>query len=542
MRLNYSLQTLRGDIFGGIAAAVVALPIALAFGVASGLGPAAGIYGAIAAGFFAAIFGGTRSLVTDPTGPMTVAIAGIVTIESEGDLAKAATIIILAGLIQVFLGLLRIGRFVAYTPYSVISGFMSGIGIIIILIQVLPVIGHDVAPGRALNSLAALPGLISQANWHALVIAAVTLGVCVFWPKAFNKYLPYSIVAMLVGSLLGLLWLTGAPNIASIGDIPTALPEIQIPVFSPDLLLSSLQPALILALLGSIDTLLTALIADSHTRSQHNPNRELMAQGVGNMASGLIGGLPGAGATTGTVINIRTGGRTPVSGALHSVILLALVLGLGVYAEDIPLAVLAGILLKVGWDIIDWPFLRRSLHIERAHLLVMGITLGLTVFLDLTTAVAIGLIAAGMAGAWHLERLELDRVVSVPILDQGFLPGHDEDEDEFIARVGMVAFHGSFSVASANKMVNAIGADIREHEVVIFDFTNAAYIDESAAMVIRQMVDIAEEEDTGSIVMGLSGTVADNLNALDVLGRIPPDRFVTTLDEAKELAGQLLEG
>ena len=539
MRLNYSLPTLRGDVFGGLAAAVVALPIALAFGVASGLGPAAGLYGAIAVGFFAALFGGTRSLVSDPTGPMTVAIAGIVTIQSDGDPAKAFTIIVLAGLIQVFLGLLRIGRFVAYTPYSVISGFMSGIGIIIIVIQVLPVIGHPVAAGGALNSLTALPGLLSQANWHALIIAAVTLGVCVFWPKAFNKYLPYSIVAMLAGSLLGLFWLTEAPDI---GAVPTALPQLQLPLLSPDLLLSSLQPALILALLGSIDSLLTALIADSLTRSQHNPNRELMAQGIGNMASGLIGGLPGAGATTGTVINIRTGGRTPVSGALHSVILLALVLGLGVYAADIPLAVLAGILLKVGWDIIDWPFLRRSLHIERAHLLVMGLTLGLTVFLDLTTAVAIGLIAAGMAGAWHLERLELDRVVSVPILDQGFLPGHEEDEDAFIARVGMVAFHGSFSVASSNKMFNAIGADIREHEVVIFDFTDAAYIDESAAMVIKRMVDIAEEEDTGAIIMGLSGEAADNLNALAVLSRIPPERFVTTLDEAKGLAGRILEG
>ena len=539
MRLNYSFQTLRGDVFGGIAAAVVALPIALAFGVASGLGPAAGLYGAIAVGFFAALFGGTRSLVTDPTGPMTVAIAGIVVVQSEGDPAKAFTIIILAGLIQVFLGLLRIGRFVAYTPYSVISGFMSGIGIIIIVIQVLPVIGHPVAAGGALNSLTALPGLIDQANWHALAIAAVTLGVCVFWPKRLNKYLPYSIVAMLAGTLLGLVWLTGAPNI---GAVPTELPQLQLPLLSPDLLLSSLQPALILALLGSIDSLLTALIADSLTRSQHNPNRELMAQGIGNMASGLIGGLPGAGATTGTVINIRTGGRTPVSGALHSLILLALVLGLGVYAADIPLAVLAGILLKVGWDIIDWPFLRRSLHIERAHLLVMALTLGLTVFLDLTTAVAIGLIAAGMAGAWHLERLELDRVVSVPILDQGFLPGHEADEDVFIARVGMVAFHGSFSVASSNKMFNAIGADIREHEVVIFDFTDADYIDESAAMVIKRMVDIAEEEDTGAIIMGLSGAVADNLNALAVLARIPKERFVTTLDEAKSLAGQILEG
>ena len=551
MRLNYSLQTLRGDVFGGIVAGVVALPIALAFGVASGLGPAAGIYGAIAAGFFAAVFSGTRSLVTNPTGPMTVAVAGIVvTLGAEGDPFKVFFIIALAGVFQVLLGLLRIGRFVAYTPYSVISGFMSGIGIIIILLQLLPIIGQPVVPGRALNSLVAFPEQVGQGNWHAAVIAVVTLAVCVFWPKAFNRYLPYSIVALLAGTGLGLFWLTGAPVI---GEVPTALPGLWPPELLAqlwaqpaaelrDLLLESLQPALILALLGSIDSLLTSLIADSMTRSQHNPNRELMAQGIGNVAAGLIGGLPGAGGTTGTVINIRSGGRTQVSGALHSVLLLALVLGLGVYAEDIPHAVLSGILLKVGWDIIDWPFLRRSLHIERAHLLVMGLTLGLTVFLDLTTAVAIGLIAAGMAGAWHLERLELDRVVSVPLLDRGFLPGHEEDEDEFVSRVGLVAFHGNFSVASSNKMVNAIGADIREHEVVIFDFSDANYVDVSAAMVIKQMVDIAEEEDTGAIIMGLSGEAAHILTALDALGRIPEERFVTGLDEAKELAGRILEG
>ena len=551
MRLNYSLQTLRGDVPGGVAAAVVVLPLALAYGVASGLGPAAGLYGAIAAGFFAAVFGGTRSLITGPSGAMTVAIAGIVvTVGAEGDPVKVFFIIALAGAFQVLLGLLRIGRFVVYTPYSVISGFMSGIGIIIILLQLLPIIGQPAAVGRALNSLAAFPGQVGQGNWHAAVIGVVTLGVCVFWPKGFNRYLPYSIAALLAGTGLGLFWLTGAPVI---GEVPTGLPDLWLPRLLGlpvaellgtlrDLLLESLQPALILALLGSIDSLLTSLIVDSMTRSQHNANRELMAQGIGNMASGLVGGLASAGNMPGTAVNIRTGGRTPVAGALHSSLLLALLLGLGVYAEDIPHAVLAGILLKTGWDIIDWPFLRRSLRIERAHLLVMGLTLGLTVFLDLTTAVAIGLIAAGMAGAWHLERLELDRVVSVPLLDRGFLPGHEEDEDEFVSRVGLVAFHGNFSVASSNKMVNAIGADIREHEVVIFDFSAANYVDVSAAMVIKQMVEVAVEEGTEAIIMGLSGEVARILTALDALGQIPEERFVAGLDEAKELAGRILEG
>ena len=550
MRLNYSLQTLRGDVFGGIVAGVVALPIALAFGVASGLGPTAGLYGAIAAGFFAAVFSGTRSLVTNPTGPMTVAVAGIVvTLGAEGDPFKVFFIIALAGVFQILLGLLRIGRFVAYTPYSVISGFMSGIGIIILLLQLLPVIGQPVVPGRALNSLVAFPEQLSQGSWHAAVIAAVTLAVCVFWPKGFNRYLPYSIVALLVGTGLGLFWLTGSPVI---GDVPTGLPDLWLPrllalpagellATMGELLLESVEPALILALLGAIDSLLTALIADSMTRSQHNPNRELMAQGIGNVAAGLIGGLPGAGGTTGTVINIRSGGQTQVSGALHSVLLLALVLGLGVYAEDIPHAALAGILLKVGWDIIDWPFLRRSLRIKRAQLLVMALTLGLTVFLDLTTAVAIGLIAAGMVGAWHLEWLELDRVVSVPLLDRWFLPGQEGNAGSFVSRVGLVAFNGNFSVASANKMVNGVGADIREHEVVILDFSAASYVDVSAAMVIKQMVDVAVEEGTGVIIMGLSGQVARIMTELDALGGIPEEWFVGDLEEAKEAAGRILE-
>ena len=551
MGLNYSLPALRGDVSGGVAAAVVVLPLALAYGVASGLGPAAGLYGAIAAGFFAAIFGGTRSLITGPSGAMTVAIAGIVvTLGAEGDPVKVFFIIVLAGAFQVLLGLLRIGRFVVYTPYSVISGFMSGIGIIIILLQLLPIIGQPVMSGRALNSLVAFPGQLGQASWHAAVIGAVALGVCIFWPKSFNRYLPYSIAALLAGTGLGLFWLTGAPVI---GEIPTGLPDLWLPRLLGlpagellgmlgELLLEAVEPALILALLGAIDSLLTSLAVDAMTRSQHNPNRELMAQGVGNMASGLVGGLASAGNMPGTAINIRTGGRTPVAGALHASLLLALALGLGVYAEDIPHAVLAGILIKTGWDIIDWPFLRRSLHIERAHLLVMGLTLGLTVFLDLTTAVAIGLIAAGMVGAWHLEWLELDRVVSAPLLDRWFLPGHEGNAGSFVSRVGLVAFNGNFSVASANKMVNAVGADIREHEVVILDFSAASYVDVSAAMVIKQMVDVAVEDGTGVIIMGLSGQVARIMTELDALGGIPEEWFVGDLEEAKEVAGRILEG
>ena len=538
--MSYDLQTFRGDVFGGITAAVVGLPVALAFGVASGLGALAGIYGAIAVGFFAAVFGGTRSQISGPTGPMSVAMAVIVTSNAD-NLAEAFTIVIMAGLIQVLLGVMRIGRFVAFTPYSVISGFMSGIGIIIILIHTLPFLGSAIVTGGPLGAVRAWPDAINDVNFSALSIAAVTLAVGVVWPSRLRKFLPPTLAALTAGTLLSVLWLSNTPVI---GEVPTGLPDVQLPDLSLSALTGAVQPALTIALLGSIDSLLTSLIADSMTRTRHKPNRELVGQGIGNLAAGLIGGLPGAGATMGTVVNVRAGGRTQVSGVLRTAILLALVLGLGKYIETIPHAVLAGILMKVGWDIIDWRFLTRIHRVQREHLLVMLITLGLTVFLDLVTAVAIGLIAAGMASARQFERLELDSVVSVPLLDRSFL-GSQEDADEidfFSARVGLVALRGSFTVASSNKLIDTISVDIRDHEVVILDFSGTVYMDDSAALVVEQLIDSAIAEDTQCIVMGLSGSPAATLKTLNVLRRVPADRFVATLDEARETAERIFEG
>ena len=538
LNVDYDLQTFRGDVFGGITAAVVGLPVALAFGVASGLGALAGIYGAIAVGFLAAVFGGTRSQISGPTGPMAVAMAVIVTAYADS-LAKAFTIVIMAGTIQILLGVLRIGRFVSYTPYSVISGFMSGIGIIIILIQILPFLGESVATGGPIGAIRVLPDAISDINYAALVIAVVTLVVGILWPERLRKFLPPTLVALVAGTLLGVLWLKGTPVI---GHVPTGLPVAQLPDFSLGVLTSAVQPALTIALLGSIDSLLTSLVADSMTRTRHNPDRELVGQGIGNVAAGFIWALPGAGATLGTVVNIRAGGRTQISGVIRAAILLALVLGLGKYVESIPHAALAGILMKVGWDIIDWRFLTRIRHVQREHLLVMFITLSLTVFLDLITAVAIGLIAAGMASARQFERLELDSVISVPLLDLTFFGLEDSDEiDPFSAQVGLVALRGSFTVASSIKLVNTISVDIRDHEVVILDFSDSVYIDDSAALVVEQMIDSAIDQDTVCIVVGLSGSPAATINALNVLDSVPEGHEVATLDEARELAREILK-
>ena len=545
---SYSPEALRGDLFGGVTAAVVGLPVALAFGVASGLGPLPGLYGSIAVGLFAAIFGGTRGQISGPTGPMSVAMAVVVTLHAE-DLPKAFTIVVMAGLIQILLGALRIGHFISYTPYSVISGFMSGIGVIVMLVHVLPFLGHEVVTGGPLAALGEIPEALGNVNFSALLIASVTLAIGVLWPSRFQKVIPPTLMALVVGALMGMFWLADAPTI---GDVPTGLPDFMLPNLSGSVLLDAVAPAVTIALLGSIDSLITSLVADSMTRTRHNPNRELVGQGLGNMAAGLIGGLPGSGSTLDTVVNIRAGGKSLLAGIARAGILLAIVLGLGPYVEQIPHAVLAGILMKVGWDIIDRRFMARIHKMKREHLAVMGVTLALTVFLDLITAVAIGLIAAGMASARKFEFMEMDNVVSVPLLDAGFLkasggdptegeaPGPESMDEELSAHCGLVSFRGSFTVASSNKMMDALNVDISEHKLVVMDFSETVYIDDSAALTVERMIEAALDKGIHVVVMGLQERIADTLQSLGTLDKVPRDRIVGNLDEAGDLATRIL--
>ncbi len=536
--ISYSLKHLRGDLFGGVTAAVVALPTALAFGLASGIGPEAGVYSAVAVGFFAAVFGGTPSQISGPTGPMTVAMAVVVTQHAES-LAEAFSIVMLAGLLQILLGALRIGSFVSYTPYSVVSGFMSGVGAIIIAIQVLPLLGAPAVSGGPVGAILAWPAAVASINADALIAGAVALAVAFLWPRRARRFLPAPLAALITGTLAAVIWLPEAPVI---GPLPAGLPSLHAPVLSPAFLAGALEPAFILALLGSIDSLLTSLIADALTRTQHNANRELVGQGLGNIAAGVIGALPGAGATMGTVVNIQAGGRSAVAGAVRAFLLLVVVLVAGRITEPIPHAVLAGILIKVGVDIIDWRFLTRVRRIQPDYVAVMSLTLLVTVFIDLVSAVALGLIVSALLHARQFERLELDQVVSTPLLDTTFLSDSADENEEagadeaYEARVGLVSLRGSFTVASAHEMARVIGADIREHQVVILDFSKTTHMDDSAAEVAAQLVDAADEADTDCIILGLSGDVADVLNSLGVFRTIPDERFVDSLDDARTLA------
>ena len=536
--MSYSLPKLRGDVLGGITAAFVALPLALAYGVASGMGAAAGLYGAIAVGFFAAFFGGTPTQISGPTAPMAIVMAVVIASYADS-LSEALVVIVLGGLLQTLLGALKLGRFVAYTPYVVVSGFMSGIGVLVMAIQVLPFLGSDPVPGGAVGMLLALPAAVGEVDWNAVTIGCVTLAISIYWPRRLGKYLPGTLAGLIPGTLLGTLWLNDAPVV---GAIPAGLPALQLEMPSLGFLARAVEPALILALVGSVVSLLTCLVADSLTRTNHDPDRELIGQGVGNMAAGLIGGLPGAGTPVYTVPNIRAGGTTRAAGVTFSVLLLALLLGLGAYVESIPLAALAAVLIKVGWDLVDWHILTRLHRLRRDHVVVMLTTLALAVFVDLVVAVAAGLVISGLARAGQFERTEHDSVVSVPLLDQMFLYDGDEteDSDPFSAQVGMVALRGSLTVTSSRSLVRTISMDLKEHELVIFDFSGATYIDDSAAMLVKQLIEIATDEKTPAIAMGLSGDVAETLSALDVLEALPQERIVKDLDEARQVARELL--
>ena len=536
---DYSLSTLRGDILGGITATVISVPIAVAFGVASGIGAVAGLYGAVAVGFFAAIFGGTNTQISKPTAPMTVAMAVIVTTYAD-TFGEAFAIVILAGAMQVLLGISRIGRYVAYTPRVVVSGFMSGIGLIIITMHVLPLIGAEPSQSGAMGTLMELPGAIESLDLQALGVGCISLAIAVLWPRKVDKFLPGPIVAIVVGTVISIFWLTEVPTV---GQLPTGLPTIQAEFPDIAFIVRSLEPALILALLGSVDSLITSLVADTLPGTRHKSNRELVGQGIGNMVSGLFGGLPCSGSTSGTVTNIRAGGTTKVSGALYALLTLGLLLGLGSFVEPIPLAALAAVLIKVGWGIVDWRIVSRIHLINRAQMLVFLLTLCLTCFVSLIVAVAVGLIVAAMAHAQTLEKFELDSVISVPILDQVFLGEKVEAStvDPFSARVGIVTLKGIFSVASSSNLVTAIAKDIQDHEVVIFDFSETLYMDDSAAMVIDQLTEVAMQNDTTFIVACLHGAVKESLTALDILRLIPEEHIVETMDEAKMLARQILE-
>lgn len=532
------MPNLRGDIYGGLTTAVVALPLSLAFGVASGAGALAGLYGAILVGFFASLFGGTPAQVSGPTGPMTVVMAILFTHFAQNPV-MAFTVVMMGGAFQVLFGVFRFGRYINLVPYPVISGFMSGIGCIIIILQLAPLFGHGTPEGVMLAKLAALPALLRSPEFHAMILGVVTLAVVYLTPQRITRLLPAPLIALLAGTVFSLLWLSDVPII---GDIPTGLPSLQVPAFSVDDLPLMIRYALVLAFLGSIDTLLTSLIADSITRTHHHSDKELVGQGIGNMASGLFGGIPGAGATMRTVVNVRAGGMTRLSGMLHAVVLLAVVLGLGGAVEHIPLAVLAGILFKVGTDIIDWRYLKRIHRAPKAGVLIMLTTLALTVAIDLVTAVAVGMV---MASVLFVKRMADNQMQSMKLVVD---PAHAQDlspeEAGILERAGgrIVLFHleGPMSFGSA-KDVTRMLASSTQQEVLIVDLSDVPFIDSSASIALEEAIQGAHADGDRVVLCGLRPKVREVLDKIGVTGLVPADCVAAGRLDALRRAEGLLE-
>ncbi|MFT5697155.1 MAG: SulP family sulfate permease [Desulforhopalus sp.] len=498
MTNGYSATQFRGDIFGGLTAGVVALPLALAFGVASGFGAVAGLYGAIALGLIATIFGGTPTQISGPTGPMTVVFASAV-VTFSGDSSAILAVVFLAGLFQIGFGLLKVGSFIRYIPYPVISGFMSGIGIIIILIQLHPLLGAP-SVSSPMEAVLKIPQAVSILNSYSLILAFTTMAIVFFTPAKISAIIPSPLIALLIGSLISIIFKF---PVEVIGAIPTSLPQLNLPLVSPALLSKIIPMAMALAILGLMDSLLTSVVADSMTKTKHNSNRELIGQGIGNMAASIVGGLPGAGATMRTVVNVKAGGTTRISGITHSIFLLTILLGVGEYAALIPLPVLAGILMKVGIDILDYRLLRMIKRIPRPDLAVMLIVFIITVFVDLMVAVGVGVTLSSLMITYRISRqLEVD-VSGVHHADwQRDLEKTLEEETDFGIRT--LSVMGPFFFGTTSKMQDQVSKLIGT-KVVIINCLNVSFMDLSGFFALSEMIDRLKYEDIKPIVVVREG-------------------------------------
>ena len=526
---NWRFNNLRGDVFGGITAGIVALPLALAFGVQSGAGPVAGLYGAIVLGIFAATFGGTSSQVSGPTGPMTVVAALVVikAIEEYGSLEAGMGFIIciflLAGVVQIIFGVLKFGAYIKYIPYPVVSGFMSGIGGIIILLQIYPFFGQT-SPKKVLDVITNIVDVIPIINWEAMIIASSTIAIIYLFPK-ITKAIPSTLVALIsmtiVTTFIGL-------EVPVIGTIPSSLPELKIgaiaSIHTSDITLI-IELALTLALLGAIDSLLTSVIADNITKTKHHSNRELVGQGIGNIMASCIGGLPGAGATMRTLVNINAGGQTPLSGVIHGVLLLAILLGLGNYAQVIPIPVLAGILITVGVGIIDYKGFRHIKSVPRTDAVVMLIVLGMTMFVDLIQAVAVGLILSSILFMKQMSDQLGSEVKILPIKENCRQWWKENIPDSIADKIYVKHFPGPIFFGFAPAL-QAMAESLPDIRVVIFRMMDVPNIDQTGLYALEEVVLSLEKRNIAVVITGLQKQPYRMLQRINMVPGLIPENYI----------------
>jgi SulP family sulfate permease len=539
-------SNISGDLFGGITAGIVALPLALAFGEQTELGAIAGLYGAIALGIFAIIFGGTKTQISGPTAPMTVVSAVMISeaVSKMGSVQAAMPFIIatfvLTGIIQTLLGVFKLGKYIKYIPYPVVSGFMSGIGVIIIITQLFPFIGANSPSGGAFGTIINIHKIPELINIYSVIIAVVTISIIYLTPR-ITKKIPATLVALLLVSIVVYFVVPDSLilKINTNGDIPTGLPEINLNFFSiflnHSLFIKALEYAFTLAALGSIDSLLTSVVADNITKTKHNSNKELIGQGVGNMLAGIIGGLPGAGATMRTVININSGGKTQLSGVFAGLLLAAILLGLGQLVGHIPNAVLAGILITVGIGIIDYKGIKHIKSIPRADAVIMFIVLFLTVFVDLLVAVAIGMVLSSFIFMIKASEI-VEGQSSVKSLKELYNDDIWEDEKSIIEELGDKIYikhiNGPLFFGMVSGFQNIIKSIPSNIKVVVIRMDKVPYVDQSGLYAMEEAIHNLKSKNIDVLIVGLYGQTKNMFDKIDIVpGLVSENNCFDTIEE-----------
>ncbi|HCE2378574.1 SulP family inorganic anion transporter [Vibrio parahaemolyticus] len=531
----------KGDIFGGVTTAIISLPLALAFGVASGAGAEAGLWGAIMVGLFASLFGGSNTLISEPTGPMTVIMTAVLTSMMakypETGMAMTFTVVMMAGAFQILLGTLKMGKYVTLMPYSVISGFMSGIGVILIILQLSPLLGHAAPAGGVLGTLSALPETISNLKFNELFLGLLTLGILFFFPKKYRKYVPAQLVALVAVTLLSVM-LFDTEDIRRIGEIPAGLPSLVAPHIDPDMFVEMVIDALVLGTLGCIDTLLTAVIGDSLTRKEHDSDKELRGQGLANMISGLFGALPGAGATMGTVTNIQVGARSPLSGVVRALVLALVVLVAGGLTEPIPMAVLAGIAVYVGFNILDWSFIQRAHKVSFSGMAIMYGVMLLTVFVDLIVAVGLGVFVSNIMIIERLSREQARQVKAISDADEDDAPLTDSERGLLDRANGRVLFFylSGPMIFSVSKAISRQHTSISDYDVMILDLTDVPMLDVTVGLALENAIKDALDAHCEVYLLCPNQRTREQLEKFHVIDLVPDNNMYQFRYEALNAA------
>lgn len=526
--IKEKLLMFKGDLFGGIIAAIIAFPQALAFGVASGMGAAAGIWGAIILSLIAGILGCNLPLVSGPTGPTAIIIATIVGMAS-GNMTSVITILVMAAIFQMIISLTSIPRMIKYVPYPVISGFLTGIGLIIIILQFAPLLG-GVAQSSTIKALMNYPLVFANINLHALGLGGVTLLILFFTPKIISKFVPVQLLALIL--MTGIAYCFGL-NVDKISSIVFSLPQFQMPHFTIDLIMRDIPTALTLAFIATSESLLTGIIMDSLTKVKHNSKRLVMAQGFGNLFCAITGSMMGAAATMRSVAAVKSGAKTRWAAILASGILALVLFKFTSFISQIPICVLAAILIKIGYDILDLKVLKVLKYAPKDDLYVLIAVLFLTVFYNLIFALGIGIILAALL---YAKRIADDTNVKITHYNHlDYTPYEAKIEKDSHYKIRILHIDGQFFFGSITQIVSHFD-EMLETEYIILNYSSNTELDMSAIFALEDIIVRLRDQKIKLLLVIPGEKVHEQIKSLEVISQLGEDAVFTDENDAITMA------